>query len=236
MDGAVPRLGADVPRWYGETIGFWDKDVLITWTSNIQGWSAHGAFEFSSKMQSIEIYTPLRDAAGKVTALNHEAVLYDPEALVEPIRLVRNFTRLSGFEQGDPYTYIRCVPTIYPVKGHSTPVSPGRRDRVRSARHVRPALGADVGEVFRGGYGTAQGRRHLHFSVGRSREQYIHDKSENAATGSSRWRCCCSDSAPPLKAPRSSWWIPASGASVAVRRSRSRCRSSVSPRSFPAGS
>jgi hypothetical protein len=125
MDGAVPRLGADVPRWYGETIGFWDKDVLITWTSNIQGWSAHGAFEFSSKMQSIEIYTPIRDAAGKVTALNHEAVLYDPEALVEPIRLVRNFARLSGFEQGDPYTYIRCVPTIYPVKGRSTPVSPG---------------------------------------------------------------------------------------------------------------
>ena len=39
MDGAVPRLGADVPRWYGETIGFWDKDVLITWTSNIQGWT-----------------------------------------------------------------------------------------------------------------------------------------------------------------------------------------------------
>ncbi len=25
MDGAVPRLGADVPRWYGETIGFWDR-------------------------------------------------------------------------------------------------------------------------------------------------------------------------------------------------------------------
>jgi hypothetical protein len=125
MDGAVPRLGADVPRWYGETIGFWDKDVLVTWTSNVQGWSAHGAFEFSSKMQSIEIYTPIRNAEGKVTALNHEAVLYDPEALVEPIRLVRNFTRLSGFEQGDPYTYIRCIPTIYPVKGRSTPVSPG---------------------------------------------------------------------------------------------------------------
>ena len=66
MDGAVPRLGADVPRWYGETIGFWDGDALITWTSNIQGWTAHGAFEFSNKMQTIEIYTPVRDAAGKV--------------------------------------------------------------------------------------------------------------------------------------------------------------------------
>src|SRR5262245_33113473 len=57
-EGAVPRLGADVPRWYGETIGFWDGDALITWTSNIQGWIAHGLFEFSNKMQTIEIYTP----------------------------------------------------------------------------------------------------------------------------------------------------------------------------------
>jgi hypothetical protein len=23
MDGVVPRLGEDVPRWYGKTIGFW---------------------------------------------------------------------------------------------------------------------------------------------------------------------------------------------------------------------
>ena len=125
MDGNVPRLGADVPRWYGETIGFWDKDALITWTSNIQGWAGHGTFEFSSKLQTIEIYTPLRDAAGKVTALNHEAVFYDPEAFVEPIRIVRNYQRLSGFEEGDPPPFIECIPTIYPIKGHSTPVSPG---------------------------------------------------------------------------------------------------------------
>ncbi len=125
MDGAVPRLGADVPRWYGDTIGFWDHDVLITWTSNIQGWAAHGAFEFSSKMQTIEIYTPNRDARGKVTGLNHESVFYDPEALVEPVRIIRNYTKLSGFEEGEPYAFIECIPTIMPVKGHSTAVSPG---------------------------------------------------------------------------------------------------------------
>ena len=34
----MPRLGPDVPQWYGETIGFWDGEALITWTSNIQGW------------------------------------------------------------------------------------------------------------------------------------------------------------------------------------------------------
>jgi hypothetical protein len=126
MDGVVPRLGADVPRWYGETIGFWDHDALITWTSNIQGWSAHGAFEFSNKMQTIEIYTPVRDAKGNITALNHEAVFYDPEALVEPIRIIRNYPKLSGLDKGDPIEYIRCNPTIFPVKGKATTVTAGQ--------------------------------------------------------------------------------------------------------------
>jgi hypothetical protein len=125
-DGSVPRLGPEVPRWYGETIGFWDHDVLITWTSNIQGWAAHGAFEFSSKMQSIEIYTPIRDKNHHVTALNHEAIFYDPEALVEPIRIVRNYTRLSDFDEGDPIEYIHCIPSILPVKGKATSVTPGQ--------------------------------------------------------------------------------------------------------------
>ncbi len=125
MDGAVPRLGADVPRWYGETIGFWDKDTLITWTSNIQGWTVHGAFEYSNKMQTIEIYTPNRDANGKFIGLNHEAIFYDPEALVQPIRIIRNYVKLSGFEQGDPYVFIDCVQTIFPVNGRARPIVPG---------------------------------------------------------------------------------------------------------------
>jgi hypothetical protein len=126
MTGAVPRLGQDVPRWYGETVGFWDKDTLITWTSNIQGWMVHGAFEYSNKMQSIEIYTPNRDAQGKFLGLNHEAIFYDPEALVTPVRIVRNYRKLSGFKEGDPYAFIECVPTIYPIDGKPTAVSPGK--------------------------------------------------------------------------------------------------------------
>jgi hypothetical protein len=125
MSGAVPRLGADVPRWYGETIGFWDGDVLITWTSNIQGWKVHGNPEFSSKLQTIEIYTPNRDADGNLIGLNHEGIFYDTEALVEPIRMIRNLVKIGGFEDGDPYQFIECVPTIYPIEGRATPVAPG---------------------------------------------------------------------------------------------------------------
>jgi hypothetical protein len=123
--GRVPRLGADVPRWYGETIGFWDRDTLITWTSNIQSWKVHGNFEFSNSLQTIEIYTPNRDADGNLIGLNHEGIFYDPEALVEPIRIVRNLTKLSDFEDNDPFIVIDCLPTIFPIEGRATPVAPG---------------------------------------------------------------------------------------------------------------
>ena len=125
MDGVVPRLGADVPRWYGETIGFWDEDSLITWTSNIQGWKAHAAFEFSNLMQTIEIYTPNRDASGNFLGLNHESIFYDPEALVEPVRIVRNFVKQGEFVDSTPYVFIECVQTIFPIDGRATPVAPG---------------------------------------------------------------------------------------------------------------
>jgi len=125
MEGSVPRLGADVPRWYGETIGFWDNDVLITWTSNIQGWAVHSAFEYSNQMQTVEIYTPNRDANGNFVGLNHEAVFYDPEALVEPIRIVRNYVKEAGFREAEPYAFVECLQSIFPIDGTATPVSPG---------------------------------------------------------------------------------------------------------------
>ena len=54
MDGAVPRLGADVPRWYGETIGFWDKVFFVSWTAIVQAWTQHSAYESSSRQEKEE--------------------------------------------------------------------------------------------------------------------------------------------------------------------------------------
>jgi hypothetical protein len=126
--GGVPRLGAAVPRWYGETIGFWDKDTLITWTSNVQGWKSHSEFEFSSKLQSIEIYTPMREA-GKFIGLNHETILYDAEALATPVRIVRNLNKINNFTDTNqvPYPFIECVQTIFNVNGANAPLTPGSK-------------------------------------------------------------------------------------------------------------
>jgi hypothetical protein len=126
-DGAVPYLGEQVPRWYGETVGFWDGETLITWTSNIQGWKSHSLFEFSSQMQTVEIYTPIRDDAGGFVGVNHESIFYDPEALVEPVRIVRNMHKVNAFADSDemPYTFIECLQTIYPIDGAAIPRTPG---------------------------------------------------------------------------------------------------------------
>jgi hypothetical protein len=126
VDGVVPRLGPDVPQWLGDTIGFWDGEALITWTSNVQGWISHGAAEFSNKLQTIEIYTPRKDASGKLVGLKQEVVLYDEEAFVEPVRIVHNLDKLGELNDGTPFQIFECIPQSFPVDGHTTPMTPGQ--------------------------------------------------------------------------------------------------------------
>ena len=162
MDGAVPHLGAEVPKWYGDTIGFWDGDALITWTSNVQGWKVHGNPEFSGKLQTIEIYTPNRDKDGKFIGLNHEGIFYDPDALVEPIRMMRTLERTSGFETGEPYTFIECVQTIFPVDGRAKPVVAGTVIPFK-VPDMTAGRGRRSGRIPREGHEAAEGEGHQSF-------------------------------------------------------------------------
>lgn len=125
MEGPVPRLGADVPRWFGESIAFWDHDTLVTWTSNVIPWITHGVFEFSGKLQTIEIFSPRRGPAGELAGIQHETVFYDSEAFVQPLRLVQVHIRTGNLGEVDPFIYARCMQTIFPVEGRPQPRSPG---------------------------------------------------------------------------------------------------------------
>jgi hypothetical protein len=77
-------------------------------------------------MQTVEIYSPNRDAEGNFLGLNHEAVFYDPESLVEPVRIVRNYVKLGDFDEGDPYPFVECIQSIFPIDGTATSMSPGQ--------------------------------------------------------------------------------------------------------------
>jgi hypothetical protein len=122
-----PRLGAAVPQWTGEAIGFWDGEALISWVSNLQGWINHGGAEYSSNLQTIEIYTPRKDAAGALIGIKHEIVLYDPDAFVEPVRIVQVWDRVGALNENAPFGLAECIPQIFPIKGVATPVSPGTK-------------------------------------------------------------------------------------------------------------
>lgn len=125
MDGSVPRLGQDVPRWFGESVSFWDNETLITWTSNIMPWTTHGVFEHSGKMQTVEIFNPRYDAEGNLAGIEQETIFYDPEAFVEPLRTIQVHIKQAEIEDADPFVYNRCIQTIFPIEGRAQPVSPG---------------------------------------------------------------------------------------------------------------
>jgi hypothetical protein len=120
-----------VPQWFGEIVGFWDGDTLVTWTANIQAWTQHTMFEHSGKMESIEIYRPVRDGAGKFTGIDHEAIWYDPEARARPVRLLDRYPRLATM--ADPnrrYTYIECLSNIKNVRGIPAQQNKGDSDYI----------------------------------------------------------------------------------------------------------
>jgi hypothetical protein len=126
LESPVPRLGPDVPQWLGETIGFWDDDALITWTSNVQGWFTHGSWEHSDRLQTIEIWSPRYDADSRFIGLEHESIFYDPEALVQPVRDKRFFYRKGELTQSPAPNLYFCNQTIYPLDGRGTHLVPGR--------------------------------------------------------------------------------------------------------------
>jgi hypothetical protein len=119
-----------VPQWWGETIGFWDGTTLVTWTARVQGWTlTHSMFEFSDKMETVETWKPALDADGKFVGLNHEAVFYDPDAFVAPVRATFRFARRATMDdQNRRYTYIECVSNIKNVNGQPKQLSPNDPD------------------------------------------------------------------------------------------------------------
>ena len=53
-------------------------------------------------LQTIEIHSPNRDENGNFIGLNHEAIVYDPEAFVEPVRIVRTLGKRARSPKTTP--------------------------------------------------------------------------------------------------------------------------------------
>ena len=95
-----------VPQWFGETVGFWHGNTLVSWTKNVQGWTlSHSMFEFSNQMQVVETFTPGADGR----SITVEATFYDPETFVRPVRAVTPWQRtLALNDPNQRFTYVEC--------------------------------------------------------------------------------------------------------------------------------
>jgi len=115
-----------VPQWYGETVGFWDGDTLVSWTANVQGWTiTHALFEFSNKMETIEIFTPRKDANGAVTGLNVETIFYDTDAFVAPLRSTMTWNRAQKLDSPNlRHTFVECLSNVVNVNGKPGQLGP----------------------------------------------------------------------------------------------------------------
>jgi hypothetical protein len=118
------------PQWYGETIGFWDGDKLITWTANVQGWTiSHSMFEYSDKLETIETFAPVYNN-GAFVGLEHEAIFYDPDAFVAPLHLNMRFNRNSTLDNPTRrFTYIECLSNLRNVNGRPSQLTAASGER-----------------------------------------------------------------------------------------------------------
>jgi hypothetical protein len=95
-----------IPQWFGETVGFWNGNTLVAWTANVQAWTlAHSMFEYSSEMETIEVFRPSAD--GKVITV--ETTFYDPQAFTRPLHMVTPWQLIAGPD--DPterHTFVEC--------------------------------------------------------------------------------------------------------------------------------
>jgi len=121
-----------VPQWYGETIGFWNGTTLISWTARVQPWTlTHSLFEFSDKMETIEIVKPTLDDRGTFTGISHETIFYDPEAFVAPVRATMLIRRARTTDDANArFSFVECLSNIRNVNGRPTQLTPGDPDFV----------------------------------------------------------------------------------------------------------
>lgn len=115
-----------VPQWYGETIGFWDRDTLVAWTARVQGWTlSHSMFEFSNSLEVVEVIRPDPVGGGLVV----EATFYDPVAFTRPLRTTTPWVFRTGLDDPNArYTFTECVTsgvTVNGPDGRPTQLIPG---------------------------------------------------------------------------------------------------------------
>ncbi len=120
MIGQQHVLAASRSGW-ARPSAFWDGDTLVVWTKNVQPWTiSHSMIEYSGKFEVVETFKPAYDADHKFIGLDEEAILYDQDAFVQPLKVSFRYIRRSTPDNTDQrYTYIECKGNLRNLNGRA---------------------------------------------------------------------------------------------------------------------
>ncbi len=92
------------PMWHGDSIGFWDGDVLVVWTKSLKG-NLTGRDQ-PALSEQLEVYEEWSKAADDVMRVR--VTFHDPVALEEPFSFIRYYQKADTRGGLIRATYAAC--------------------------------------------------------------------------------------------------------------------------------
>ncbi len=121
-----PHVTPEGHTWLGDSIGFWDGDKLVVWTTAVKAADyLRGYPDNSAELEGIEIWQRVKGESGRPDRIVVQATMYDPVGLTAPWNVATSYVK-ADYEHR--FRYWDCALTSNDVRagdGRTTTVLPG---------------------------------------------------------------------------------------------------------------
>jgi hypothetical protein len=121
-----PHATPEGNTWLGDSIGFWDADKLVVWTTAVKAADyLRGYPDNSAALEGIEVWQRVTGDAGRPDRILVQATMYDPVGLTAPWSIAMSYLK-AGYEHR--IRYWDCALTSNDQRsqdGRTTTILPG---------------------------------------------------------------------------------------------------------------
>ncbi len=123
-----PHATPEGNTWLGDSIGFWDGDKLVVWTTAVKAADyLRGYPDNSAELQGIEVWQRVKGQNGRADRIVVQATMYDPIGLTAPWNVAMSYVK-ADYEYR--IRYWDCALTsndVLGADGKTTTILPGEQ-------------------------------------------------------------------------------------------------------------
>ena len=123
-----PHATPEGHTWLGDSIGFWDGDKLVVWTTAVKAADyLRGYPDNSAELEGIEVWQRVKGQSGQPDRIVVQATMYDPVGLIAPWNVATSYVKADYQYR---IRYWDCALTSNDVRGadgKTTTVLPGEQ-------------------------------------------------------------------------------------------------------------